>query len=250
MRQRDIPDTTYSILASNRDAIAVSAVSWAAIIAGATATIALTLALLVLGTAIGATRIESGAGTGPAFAAFGTGALLWLAALATIAAAGGGFLTGRLRTRWPYSHADEIRFRDLAHGFLAWALATLLMLAAVETAPGPRGGVDRASAAAASTPAAIPGNEPAAARRAIGAGLPPVTESIPSDSPGDPAATLNEALASTSGGFIERDLLARSQADHTRMRIAELALWLFVSLSLGAGAACVAAVHGGRRRER
>jgi hypothetical protein len=39
----------------------------------------------------------------------------------------GGYLTGRLRTKWVGVHTDETYFRDTAHGFLAWALATLLV---------------------------------------------------------------------------------------------------------------------------
>ena len=39
----------------------------------------------------------------------------------------GGYLTGRLRTKWVGIRTDEVFFRDTAHGFLAWALATVLM---------------------------------------------------------------------------------------------------------------------------
>jgi hypothetical protein len=35
-----------------------------------------------------------------------------------IACALGGYLTGRLRTRWLNVHTDEVHFRDTAHGFL------------------------------------------------------------------------------------------------------------------------------------
>jgi hypothetical protein len=37
----------------------------------------------------------------------------------------GGYLAGRLRTKWTDAHADEVHFRDTAHGFLAWAIASL-----------------------------------------------------------------------------------------------------------------------------
>jgi hypothetical protein len=39
----------------------------------------------------------------------------------------GGYLAGRLRTKWVNLHTDEVFFRDTAHGFLAWALGTLLV---------------------------------------------------------------------------------------------------------------------------
>jgi hypothetical protein len=38
----------------------------------------------------------------------------------------GGYLAGRLRTKWTSVHTNEVFFRDTAHGFLAWGFATLL----------------------------------------------------------------------------------------------------------------------------
>ena len=38
----------------------------------------------------------------------------------------GGFIAGRLRTKWVGVHEHEVFFRDTAHGFLAWGLATVL----------------------------------------------------------------------------------------------------------------------------
>ena len=43
-----------------------------------------------------------------------------------LSAALGGYLAGRLRTKSVGVHTDEVFFRDTAHGFLAWALATLI----------------------------------------------------------------------------------------------------------------------------
>jgi hypothetical protein len=37
----------------------------------------------------------------------------------------GGYLAGRLRTKWQGIHTDEVYFRDTAHGFLAWAVASV-----------------------------------------------------------------------------------------------------------------------------
>ena len=37
----------------------------------------------------------------------------------------GGYLAGRLGTRWTEVHTDEVYCRDTAHGFLALALASL-----------------------------------------------------------------------------------------------------------------------------
>jgi hypothetical protein len=43
-----------------------------------------------------------------------------------IASGAGGYIAGRLRVKWAYMHGDEVYFRDTAHGFLAWCVATLV----------------------------------------------------------------------------------------------------------------------------
>jgi len=43
-----------------------------------------------------------------------------------ISSAVGGYIAGRLRVRWLGTDSDEVYFRDSAHGFLAWAVATVL----------------------------------------------------------------------------------------------------------------------------
>ena len=51
---------------------------------------------------------------------------LYLIVIAVISSSIGGYLAGRLRTAWEGVHADEVYFRDTAHGFIAWALASVL----------------------------------------------------------------------------------------------------------------------------
>jgi hypothetical protein len=46
----------------------------------------------------------------------------------------GGYLAGRLRTKWTGLHSEEVLFRDTAHGFLAWATATVVGAAALASA--------------------------------------------------------------------------------------------------------------------
>jgi hypothetical protein len=52
----------------------------------------------------------------------------WLIIVQWLSSGVGGYLTGRLRTKWAGIHTDETYFRDTAHGFMAWALATLIMV--------------------------------------------------------------------------------------------------------------------------
>jgi amino acid transporter len=65
---------------------------------------------------------------------FGVLAAVWLIIVQWVSAAFGGYVTGRLRTRWVGIHTDEVYFRDTAHGFLAWAVAAVIMMAALSAA--------------------------------------------------------------------------------------------------------------------
>jgi len=46
----------------------------------------------------------------------------------------GGYLAGRLRTKWTNIHSDEVYFRDTAHGFLAWSVAVVVTAAFLASA--------------------------------------------------------------------------------------------------------------------
>jgi hypothetical protein len=113
---------------------AVSAVSWAAIIAGAFAIAAASLILLALGSGLGLASVSPWYNSGPSATTFGVWAAVWLIIVQWLSAALGGYVTGRLRTRWVGVHTDEVYFRDTAHGFLAWAVAAVIMAAALSSA--------------------------------------------------------------------------------------------------------------------
>ena len=102
-----------------------SAVSWGSIAAGAAAAAALSLILLVLGVGLGLSSVSPWARGGINATAFGVSTIVWLTLTQLLASAMGGYLAGRLRTRWAALHSDEVYFRDTAHGFLAWAMASL-----------------------------------------------------------------------------------------------------------------------------
>lgn len=102
-----------------------SAVSWPAILAGAAAAAALSLSLLLLGAGLGLSAVSPWAQQGVSSTTLGVSTIAWLALTQIVAAGMGGYLAGRLRTRWLGVHTDEVYFRDTAHGFLAWAVATL-----------------------------------------------------------------------------------------------------------------------------
>jgi hypothetical protein len=102
-----------------------SAVSWAAIVAGAAAAASLSLILLILGVGLGLSSVSPWARQGVNATTFGLSTILWLTLTQLLASGVGGYLAGRLRTRWAGVHTDEVYFRDTAHGFLAWAVASL-----------------------------------------------------------------------------------------------------------------------------
>lgn len=121
--------TSQTSISKISDKSALSAVSWAAIFAGATAAAALALILLLLGTGLGLSAVSpwtsNGINNGVSATSFGLTAILWLTFTQVVAYGMGGYLAGRLRTRWLSVHSDEVYFRDTAHGFLTWAVASL-----------------------------------------------------------------------------------------------------------------------------
>jgi len=121
---------------SDNSQLTVSAVSWGAIIAGAAVAAALSLILLLLGSGLGFSAVSPWAHSGVTAATFGISTILWLTVTQLIASGMGGYIAGRLRTKWVETHKDEIHFRDTAHGFLAWAVATLATAALLTSAVG------------------------------------------------------------------------------------------------------------------
>ena len=105
---------------------AVSGVSWAAIFAGAAAAAALSLILVVLGFGLGFSAVSPWADSGVSAKGLGISTIVWLAFTQIVASGLGGYIAGRLRVKWENMHGDEVYFRDTAHGFLAWAVATLV----------------------------------------------------------------------------------------------------------------------------
>lgn len=90
-------------------------------VGGAFVAAALSVALLALGAGLGLSSVSLWSHAGIAASTIGKGAIIWLILAQIIASAMGGYLAGRLRTKWATIHTDEVYFRDTAHGFLVWA---------------------------------------------------------------------------------------------------------------------------------
>jgi hypothetical protein len=130
-----------------------SAVEWAAIVGGALAAVGVSIILFTLGSGLGLSTVSPWSFSNPSPTTFGMVAGVWLIITQWLASALGGYLTGRLRTKWVGIRTDEVFFRDTAHGFLAWALATVLVatffaLAAAAVTAAPEATTNAASVSA------------------------------------------------------------------------------------------------------
>jgi hypothetical protein len=127
-----VAETTIAGSAVAMDAgasTAKSAASWPSIIAGAFVAAASTVILVALGSGIGFASISPWPGRGASLTSFAVTTAIWLIVTQWVSAALGGYITGRLRTRWMGTHPHEVFFRDTAHGFITWAVATILVVA-------------------------------------------------------------------------------------------------------------------------
>jgi hypothetical protein len=106
-----------------------SAVSWPAVFAGAAAACVLSLILMILGTGLGLSALSPWGNEGASAKTLGIGTGAWVIFMQLAASVLGGYIAGRLRTKWVSLHTEEVAFRDTAHGFLAWAVATLITAA-------------------------------------------------------------------------------------------------------------------------
>jgi hypothetical protein len=258
-----------------------SAVSWAAIIGGAVVAAAVSLILVALGSALGLSSISPWAGAGASATTFTVMTAIWLIITQWVASGFGGYLTGRLRTKWVATHTHEVFFRDTAHGFVAWALATVLTAALLVSASSAlaAGGARLAGAAGASAAMAGPraGGPPGSydldvlfrgggAENPAPGGADPRGEAMRilandlasgSDVTADDRAYLASLVSAKTGispaeaqarvdTFITRTKMAM---DTARKASAAAALFTALSMLVGAFIACVAAALGGSRRD-
>jgi hypothetical protein len=128
----NVPDVSEHHLVANRINVA-SAVSWSAVLAGAVTISILSLILLILGVGLGLSSVSPWVDRGVTATAIGLSTVVWLIVTQAIASGVGGYLAGRMRTRWLQVHRDEVYFRDTAHGFLSWAVATIAMAVLMTT---------------------------------------------------------------------------------------------------------------------
>src|ERR1700679_2304163 len=109
------------------------AVSWPAVAAGAVAAAALTLLLVAFGAGMGFSAVSPWSDSGVSAGTFSVVTGIYLVLVGIMSSAVGGYIAGRLRSKWTGIHTNEVFFRDTAHGFLAWAFATLISASALSS---------------------------------------------------------------------------------------------------------------------
>jgi hypothetical protein len=235
-----------------------SGVSWAAVLGGSFVIAALSFALLALGGGLGFASVSPWPGSGVSATTIGAGAIVWMVLMQIVASAMGGYLSGRLRTKWTRIHNDEVFFRDTAHGFLSWAVAavvTVVLLAMAATAVG-------ASAAQPDNDYYVDslfrseGPQNLDVSRAEATRLFASTLARPDTSAADQAYLGRLVAART--GMPEADAQqrvtevitqSRLDMDIARKAAAHVSIWSFVALLVGAFSASYAATIGGRERD-
>lgn len=264
-----------------------SAVSWAAIFAGAAAAISISVVLLTLGSGLGLASLTPSARSAASPGSLAAQAAIWFVAVQWLSAASGGYLTGRLRTRWVGTHTHEVFFRDTAHGFVTWAVATAIvgMFVASSASSMLAGGIHGATTMASGT---APG---AASNAAIGSVAPYDVDVLFRNPSGDANSRSNNSPSTDgrseatrilanglgAGGVADGDrtylagliaartgisqpdarkrvddVVARAQqeAEAARKAAARTSLLTALAMMIGAFVACAAAALGGHERDR
>jgi hypothetical protein len=256
-------------------------ISWSAVVAGAVASMAISLMLLAFGFGMGFSSVSPWPSAGASLTSFAIGGAIWLLIVQWASSAFGGYLTGRLRRRWTTTHSHEVFFRDTAHGFLAWAIATIFSVVALSSAAGAlvhAGSVVASSASADSSASSLtpqsyyvdkmlrttsnaPGGDDAL-RAQVGriltvgltngqltgedhdylADLVAARTSIPRP---DAQRRVDETFAAEK----QAEDKARAAAETARKASARFSFYLFFSMVVGAFIACVSSAIGGGQRD-
>jgi hypothetical protein len=253
----------------------VPGVSWAAVLAGAVASIALTLVLLSFGAGMGFSVVSPWGNSGVSATTFEIGTGLYFIVMAMISSAIGGYLAGRLRTKWVGVQTTEVHFRDTAHGFLAWAAASVLgavLLASPASSliGGTLSGATHAANSARSSPmdgyvdTLLRSDNPSAQGQqnpsdTRGEMVRLFTTSLHNGNDLNPAdRTYVAKVVSARTGLSQPDAekrvndvitQAKADLDSARKAAMQIAIWLTLSLFIGAFSASLAATEGGGLRD-
>jgi len=265
-----------------------SGVSWGAVLAGAFVAAALALILLVLGSGLGFSAASPWQNEGASAKTLGIAAMVWMVFVHLISSATGGYIAGRLRTRWTDVHNHEVFFRDTAHGLTAWAVGVVITAALLTSAATAIvGGAAKTAATVAATGAGVVAGAASGADESNGyfvdmlfrSGGTRKTDDVEMRKEAGRILSIGLAQGELSGAdrsYLGQVIAARTDmsppeaekrvadvisqaqaaetkakevADEARKAAAYLALWSFLALLVGAFVASYAATMGGRQRD-
>lgn len=236
-----------------------SAVSWPSIFAGAATALGTTLILFALGSGLGFATASPWPGAGPSMKAFAIGTGVWLIVMQWLSSALGGYIAGRLRTRWVGLHTTEVLFRDTAHGLLAWAVSTILIVTVAlgATATTVTAAGSAASVTSTATDTLLRTDRPSDANREAARGE--IDRMLSVDGPlasGDRDYLVQVVARQTGVSKAEAnqrvdaaETSIRTAADKARKVASALGFFTALSMLMGAFVASAAAGYAGRLRD-
>jgi len=137
-----------------------SFVEWGAVIAGAFLAAAISFVLLSFGTAIGLSATSPWPNSGVSAKVVASIAVFWVFAQQIGAFMTGGYVAGRMRSRWHESTEHEVEFRDGLHGGLVWGVGVVIGAALLLSAAGNVADKAAQTAGQAASTAAASTNDP------------------------------------------------------------------------------------------
>jgi hypothetical protein len=102
-----------------------SFVEWGSVLAGAVLAAAISFVLLTFGAAIGLSATSPWPNSGASAKVIASVAVFWAMAQQIGAFMAGGYVAGRMRSRW-HETGHEVEFRDGLHGGLVWAVGVVI----------------------------------------------------------------------------------------------------------------------------
>jgi hypothetical protein len=143
-----------------------SGIAWGPVLGGAAVATALTVLLVALGSGFGLASVSPNTDANPSATTFTVIAAVWLIIVQWVSSFFGGYLAGRLRSPSANVKPDEVIFRDTACGFVAWAVASLLLVAVLSS--GASSLIGGASRAASSIVSSVAGGAATSSDRSMG----------------------------------------------------------------------------------
>lgn len=253
-------------------------ICWSSVLTGTITALAISFVLLILASSYGLAISSPWSGEGFSAQAVGVNAIIALIVIQWISSGFGGYLATRFRRGWGFRNCETIS-RDMVHGFLTWAVATLVTAVLLGSTVGSIamiGAHGAATGAAISADHKATGNDPLAYSidTLFRSTRPPTTDisapetraevtrllakSVSDEKISDGDRTYLAGVVANRTGISQGEAEARidtviketkENIDSTRKTAATVALFTFLSLAIGAFIGAISGVLGGHCRD-